>query len=185
MATTAGRAPQRPARAGLVAVAVLVLLTFAGVGMLLSQGSSGQQALHAAGPGVTAAPTTVPAPSVAAPPRQPQVQRVDNAQPIAWHDAGQLVIDYYNGLDNAASAWALLTPAAQATFGSESEFQSYWSQYSSVSAANAFGVTDNPDGSVRVPVEVTYNKAGSPQVVKRALRVARFGGRLLIDSDPR
>ena len=110
---------------------------------------------------------------------------MDHAQPIAWRDAGQLVIDYYNGLDNASSAWALLSPTAQATFGSESDFQSYWKQYSSVSAANAFGVTDNPDGSVRVPVEVTYTKAGSPEVVKRALRVTRVDGRLLIDSDPR
>jgi hypothetical protein len=129
-------------------------------------------------------PSPVPAPSVA-PPQQQQVERVDHAQPIGWHDAGQLVIDYYNGLDNASSAWALLSPTAQATFGSESDFQSYWSQYSSVSAANAFGLTDNPDGSVRVPVDVTYNKAGSSQVGKRVLRVTRSGGHLLIDSDTR
>ncbi len=95
------------------------------------------------------------------------------------------MIDYYNGLDNSPSAWALLSRTAQAAFGGESDFQSYWSQYSSVSAANAFGVTDNPDGSVRVPVDVTYNKAGSPQVVKRVLRVTRLNGHLLIDSDPR
>jgi hypothetical protein len=182
---TPGGAPQRHARAGLVAVAVLVLLGFAGVGTLLSHGSSGQQPVHAAGPAITAMPSTVPAPSLAARPPQPQVERVDHAQPIAWRDAGQLVIDYYNGLDNASSAWALLSPTAQAIFGSESDFQSYWKQYSSVSAANAFGVTDNPDGSVRVPVDVTYTKAGSPEVVKRALRVTRVDGRLLIDSDPR
>jgi hypothetical protein len=113
------------------------------------------------------------------------VERVDHSQPIGWSDAGQLVIDYYNGLDDAPSAWALLSPTAQATFGSEAGFQSYWSQYSSVSGANAFGLSNNPDGSVRVPVDVTYHKAGSSEVVKRVLRVTRMNGHLLIDSDPR
>jgi serine/threonine protein kinase len=178
-------APHRSARAGLVAIAVLALLGFAGVGTLLSRGSPGEQSVHSAGPVIPAAPPAAPSPSVAPPSQQPQVERVDHAQPIAWRDAGQLVIDYYNGLDNAAAAWALLSPTAQATFGSETDFRSYWSQYSSVSAANAFGVTDNPDGSVRVPVDVTYHKGGSPEVVKRALRVTRLDGRLLIDSDPR
>jgi hypothetical protein len=113
------------------------------------------------------------------------VQRVDHAQPIAWRDAGQLVINYYNDLEHVTSAWLMLSPAAQATFGTMSDFGSYWAQYSSVSARNAFGVTDNRDGSVRVPVDVTYNKEGSTQVVKRVLRVTRLGGQLFIDSDPR
>lgn len=179
-------APQRFGRAGLVAVAVLVLLGFAGVGTLLSHGSTGEQAVRSAGPAINAAPSAVPAPSLAnpAPQQQLRMRPVDQAQPIAWHDAGQLVIDYYNGLDDASSAWALLSPTAQATFGSEADFRSYWSQYSSVSGANAFGLTNNPDGSVRVPVDVTYNKAGSPEVVKRVLRVIRSDGHLLIDSDP-
>jgi hypothetical protein len=110
---------------------------------------------------------------------------VGHAQPIGWSDAGQLVINYYNGLDNPSSAWQLLSPTAQAVFGNESDFQSHWSQYSWVSARNAFGVTDNPDGSVRVPVDVTYHTAGGDQVVKRVLRVTRLDGHLLIDSDPR
>jgi len=175
----------RTGRAGLVAITVLVLLALAGVGTLLSRSFSAEQALPAAKPGVTASPPAVPAPSVAPASPQPQVQRVDNAQPIAWHDAGQLVIDYYNGLDDTPSAWALLSPTAQATFGSEAGFRSYWGQYSSVSGANAFGLTNNPDGSVRVPVDVTYHKAGSSEVVKRVLRVTRINGHLLIDSDPR
>jgi hypothetical protein len=105
---------------------------------------------------------------------------------IAWRDAGQLVIDYYNGLNNPSSAWTLLSPTARAFFGNEPDFRSHWSQYSSVSARNAFGVTDNPDGTVTVPVDVTYNTTGSgTQVVKRQLRVTRLDSQLLIDSDPR
>lgn len=185
-AWSATRIPRRSGRASLVAVAVLVLLAFAGVATLLSRGSLGQQTVRSAGPAITAAPRPVPAPAVVTPPpQQPQVRQVDQAQPIGWHDAGQLVIDYYNGLDDPASAWALLSPTAQAMFGSEADFRSYWSQYSSVSGANAFGLSYNPDGSVRVPVDVTYNKAGSQQVAKRVLRVTRSAGHLFIDSDPR
>jgi hypothetical protein len=113
------------------------------------------------------------------------VQPVASQGPIAWRDAGQLVIDYYNGLDNLPSAWKQLSPTARAFFGNEPDFRSHWSQYSSVSARNAFGVTDNPDGTVTVPVDVTYNTTGGTQVVKRQLRVTRLDGQLLIDSDPR
>jgi hypothetical protein len=157
--------------------AVLAVLVFTGVEALLSGGSAGQQGAHAAGqPAATPTPVLPPA---------PQVQRVDHAQPIGWSDAGQLVINYYNGMNDVSTAWQLLSPAAQATFASEADFRSYWSRYSSVSARNAFGVTDNTDGSVQVPVEVTYNNGDNAQVVKRALRVTRLNGQLLIDSDPR
>jgi len=182
---------RRRGRPGMLVGAVLAVLAFAGGGVLLSKGPAGEPSARSAGPVVTLAPTATPAPArtpqpapaVASPP--PQVQRVDHSQPIGWSDAGQLVIDYYNGMDNASSAWQLLSPTAQAVFGSESAFQSYWKQYSSVSARDAFGVTDNPDGSVRVPVEVTYTAGGTAQVLKRALRVTRLDGHLLIDSDPR
>ncbi|MGH3574806.1 MAG: serine/threonine-protein kinase [Pseudonocardiaceae bacterium] len=170
---------QRRLRVGLLTGAVLAVLVFTGVEALLSGGLAGQQGTNAGGQ--PAAPAATPT-RVLPPP--PQVQRVDHAQPIGWSDAGQLVIDYYNGMNDVSTAWQLLSPTAQAAFASESDFRSYWSQYSSVSARNAFGVTDNSDGSVRVPVEVTYNN-GANQVVKRALRVTRLNGQLLIDSDPR
>ena len=176
---------QRRGRAGVLVGAVLAVLAFAGVGTLLSEGSPREHGARTAGPAATSVPAAKPAPAPAVISPPPQVERVDHAQPIGWSDAGQLVIDYYNGLSNLSSAWQLLSPTAQAVFGNESDFQAHWSQYSSVSARNAFGVTDNPDGSVRVPVEVTYNTGGTVQVVKRALRVTRVDGHLLIDSDPR
>jgi eukaryotic-like serine/threonine-protein kinase len=186
---SAGNIPPRPkrqrGRAAMLVGAALAVLTFTGVGVLLSGGSSGNQAAHPTGPAATSTPATMPTPGPTSVPPPPQVQRVDHTQPIAWSEAGQLVIDYYNGLNNPSTAWQLLSPTAQGFFGSESDFRSQWSQYSSVSARNAFGVTDNPDGSVRVPVEVTYNTGGTTQVIKRALQVTRVNGHLLIDSDPR
>jgi hypothetical protein len=165
---------------GVLAGAVLAVLVFTGVGALLSGGPSGQQGTHPVGQ--AAAPAATPTPALPSP---PQVERVDHSQPIGWSDAGQLVINYYNGVNDVSTAWQLLSPTAQATFASESDFRSYWSQFSSVSARNASGVTDNADGSVRVPVDVTYDTGANAQAVKRALRVTRLNGHLLIDSDPR
>ncbi len=184
----AGSVQPRPersrGRAPVLVGAILAVLASAGAGVLLSGGSSEQQGVPSGRNPTTSAPAAAPAPAVT--PAPPQVQPVDHSPgSIAWRDAGQLVIDYYNGLDNLSSAWQLLSPTARAFFGNEPDFQSHWSQYSSVSARNAFGVTDNPDGTVNVPVDVTYNTAGGAQVVKRELRVTRLDGRLLIDSDPR
>jgi eukaryotic-like serine/threonine-protein kinase len=175
--------PKQRRRGALVGALLVVLAASAGTGMLLSEGSSWQRGAHAIGHAAPPVPAARPAPAPVSLP--PQVTRVDHSQPIGWSDAGQLVIDYYNGLDNPSSAWRLLSPTAQAVFGNEADFRSHWSQYSSVSARNAFGVTDNPDGSVRVPVDVTYHTGDSAQVVKRVLRVTRLDGHLLIDSDPR
>jgi eukaryotic-like serine/threonine-protein kinase len=170
--------------------AILAVLALAGVGAMLMGGSSGEQGTFPAGQ--AAAP--LPAPPSASPlvnppvaiPVPPQVRPVDHSQgPIAWRDAGQLVIDYYNGLDNLSAAWQMLSPAARGSFGSESNFQLHWSRYSSVSARNAFGVTDNPDGSVTVPVDVVYSTVDGTQVVKRQLRVVQQEDQLSIDSDPR
>jgi serine/threonine protein kinase len=180
-------APRRLSqRRGLLAVGVvLAILAFAGAAALLSGGLSGDQNAQLAGKPPVAAAKAPPGSANTANPLPPQVQRVDHTQSIAWSDAGQLVIDYYNGLDNPSSAWAMLSPTARATFGTQAAFQSYWSRFSSISGSNAFGVTDNPDGSVRVPVQVTYNTGEDSQVAKRAVRVVRLDGRLLIDSDPR
>jgi serine/threonine protein kinase len=177
------RSPRRLSRASVqVGAAVVALLVVLGGTALLWRGESGQ-APHSAGVGRTPASSVMPVAPTSAPPPQPQVEHVDHA--IAWSDAGQRVIDYYNGLGSLSTAWAMLSHTAQATFGTEMDFRAYWSQFSSVSARNAFGVTNNPDGTVRVPVDVTYQQAGGSQVVKRALRVTWSDGRLLIDSDPR
>jgi serine/threonine protein kinase len=174
------RRRQRRVRIGVLAGAVLAVLVFTGVGAQLSGGSSGQQGAHPVGQPAPPAATLTPVL-----PSPPQLERVGHSQPIGWSDAGQLVIDYYNGITDVSTAWALLSPTAQATFGGESDFQSYWSQFSSVSARNASGVSDNSDGSVRVPVDVTYNNGANARGVKRALRVSWLDGHLVIDSDPR
>lgn len=104
---------------------------------------------------------------------------------IEYTPAGQLVINYYTFPDGAAASWPMLTPAAQAVFGGRSEFREYWNQFTYVSAANARGVTSNPDGSVNVPVDVTYHTDTGDHPDHTVLRVVRTNGKLLIDSDTR
>ncbi len=183
----AGRAQPRPdhirVRTQVLLVgAILAVLALAGSGvlLLLSGGSSEQQSVAPQSPPATSVPAAAPP----ATPTPSQVQPVSQGS-IGYSEAGWLVINYYNGLKDLQSAWKLLSPTARATFGSEQNFQAHWSQYASVSARNANGVTPNPDGTVNVPVDVTYTTAIGEQTVKQHLRVTRLDGGLLIDSDPR
>ncbi len=182
----ASAVPRQRGKVGVLVGAILAVLAMAGVGAMVTGGSSAKPGTLPAGQAAAPAPAPPPASPPAAIPVPPQVRPVDHSQgPIAWRDAGQLVIDYYNGLHDLPAAWQMLSPAARASFGSEPDFRLHWSRYSSVSARNAFGVTDNPDGSVTVPVDVVYDTANGTQVVKRQLRVIQQEGQLFIDSDPR
>ncbi len=137
-------------------------------------------ASSSAAPSTTQPPTSSPAPSPA-----PRAAPDLSEGPIEWSAAGQLVIDYYNGLDDPESAWQMLSPAAQQSFGSQAAFREYWSRYERVSARNAQGVTVNDDGSVDVPVDVTYVNDGSSRQEQQVLRVTRIDGQLLIASEAR
>jgi hypothetical protein len=106
--------------------------------------------------------------------------------PINWSEAGQLVIDYYNGLADPATAWGMLSRNGKAVFGDQQAFATYWGQYKNVSARNAHVVTPNQDGSVNVPVDVTYTgKDGSTHPDHKVLKVINDQGRLAIDSEAR
>ena len=198
-AATAGQGPDQDQdlrrRASVLAGVLLAVLTLAGVGGLLLGNISGNQSEPrasapstppASSPEPAAPPPPPPPPTQTVPPPPPPTQTVPPSEgTIEYSAAGQLVIDYYNGLDDLSSAWGLLAPAARATFADEAEFRAYWSQYSSVSAQDAYGVTENSDGSVNVPVTVTYTTGSGTQVERRQLLVIKLGGELLIGSDPR
>lgn len=194
--TPPGRTPpaegRRPQRTRLEVALVAVLLVLGGVGVVaLLDRDSAEGMLQAGRNQPAAAPVAPPPaePSVAAepPPVEPSVAPepappgVSDGNPIEYSPAGQLVIDYYTGLDDLGSAWAMLSPRARTSFGDEAGFRAYWEQYSQVSARNAQGVTTNDDGSVTVPVDVTYDDRSE----QRKLRVTRLDGKLLIDSEAR
>src|SRR5690606_30787521 len=64
---------------------------------------------------------------------------------VDWGSAGQLIVDFYN---SPSSSWSLLTPAAQAAYGSQQDFQDYWSSRIIESFANINAATgaNNSDG---------------------------------------
>ncbi len=188
-------APQRqPLDRRLVLISVLlvvVVLVVAGVVLLLNsdaakQGNAarpgGAPTATAGGPTATAtAPTATSAPPTSA--AVPAVGTAASSGEIDFHDAGQTVVDYY-GAGALPARFAMLTPGAQAAFGGQAGFDTYWGQFSQVSSAHAIGVTVNADGSVQVPIDVTYTKAdGTNSQAHKTLRVVQESGRLLIDTD--
>ncbi len=186
-------------RALLIAGFVAVALALGGLGLasMLARPAGPGPAQAADPPSATGPSTTGPTtpesttpesttPEETSPPApaQPVGPELSNG-PIEWSSAGQLVIDYYNSLDDPESAWQMLSPAAQQSFGSQAAFREYWSRYERVSARNAYGVTVNDDGSVDVPVDVTYTVDGNSRQEQRVLRITRQDGRLLIASEAR
>lgn len=99
---------------------------------------------------------------------------------VEWVQAGQMIEQFY--LDPGGS-WSLLTPAAQQVYGSQQEFQQYWStrtvqNFSRIEAYKG----NNPDGSVDMRVN---NLSFGGQTSNPTLRIISSGGNLLIDSDTR
>ncbi|HEX6353688.1 serine/threonine-protein kinase [Actinophytocola sp.] len=114
------------------------------------------------------------APSQVAPPAGTQ---------IPFTTAGLFLLDYYSSNKSLGERWAMLSPYAQASFGSQDEFNRYWSEFTQVSSENAKGVTPNADGSLNVPCDVTYTTAAGPQVQHKVVRVTMIGDQLKIDSE--
>jgi serine/threonine protein kinase len=163
-----------PNRIALIVALVLVFVV-AGVITAIVINSSRQPGTASAPPASSSAPATT---------RQPTTAVVPVQGPINWSQAGQLVIDYYNGMDNPQLTWEMLGRGGRAAFGSQPAFEQYWKQFKQVSARNARGVTANPDGSVNVPVDVTYTGAdGATRQEHKVLHVIIDNGRLVIDSE--
>jgi eukaryotic-like serine/threonine-protein kinase len=195
--TPSAAAPRPPAGTGarsnrnLLVVAIVAVLVLAGtVVVILTSRDSGDGGNNAnEGGGATTSQEQQDPPSE--PPSEGETSEsapvdvgtspADGA--IGYSEAGILVIAYYGDIENAAARWAMLSPHAQALFGGQQAFNEYWAQYTDVSSRDAIGVTPNEDGSVNVPVNVTYTSASGPAVHQRVLRVTRINGQLRIDSD--
>jgi hypothetical protein len=194
---------RRQARQRLVFVAAaVVVLVLVGVGIVLAlhsggggnqPGRAGGGAAGAGGGAPTSAPqhsatsttTTTPAATTTTTtmPVVPAGNAVSSGA-IDWSTAGAMVVQFFS---HPSASWSLLTPGAQAVYGSESNFLDYWGGFSEVRGNHAQGVSKNADGSVTVPIDVTYTREdGDSKATSQAhknLRVVQVGGRLLID-DP-
>ncbi|WP_409187050.1 serine/threonine-protein kinase [Amycolatopsis sp. VS8301801F10] len=159
--------------AAVVAVALVVFL------VLSNSQDKGRPSTNAQPPvsssSAPATPSTTPSSSA------PPVKSSGNVQ---WGPAGDRVVDFYSSA-GSPGAWAMLTPSAQAAFGDEASFASYWAQngLSSYKGASVYKRQNNADGSVDVQITLTpKGGAPTPKVVQV---IAAEDGTLMINSDPR
>jgi serine/threonine protein kinase len=94
-----------------------------------------------------------------------------------YGQAGRLLTDSY--YPNIASGWGLLTPAAQAVYGSQEVYQAYWSDPKNAinGYKKAVAEGNGADGSLNLTMEVNG--------VRRPFHIVLVGGQLLIDSNTR
>jgi hypothetical protein len=94
-----------------------------------------------------------------------------------FQGAGTFLLSFFNDVGNTG-AWNMLTPAAQAVYGSEEGFASYWDEHkiTNTKSAKADKGGANADGSI--DMNLTLNDGPRP-----AFRIVKNGGQYLIDAD--
>ncbi|SEF34811.1 Serine/threonine protein kinase [Amycolatopsis pretoriensis] len=163
--------------AAVVVVAVIVFL------VLNSSGGGGGN--NQAGPTTPKAPVTVETTPKSPSTSAPSTANVASNGKVEWGPAGNKVIDFYKSVGNPAAAWALLTPDAQAVYGSQDQFASYWEQHplSSYGGASAYKRANEQDGSVVIQINLVLKGGGSVQNTVRVLDAG--GGQLMIAGETR
>jgi eukaryotic-like serine/threonine-protein kinase len=187
--TTSTPVDRKPVDRRLVFIAAgAAVIVLVAVGLALLLNSRGTPTQHAGGtPGTSTSVTSRPPTQTSTSPTTtfPAVGNAPTNGTIAYTPAGLLVVNYFSHLSDTAGRWAKLTPGAQAAFGGLGGFQQYWGQFSQLSSANANGVTVNSDGSVNVPIDVTYTTGTGASTATHGqheqLRVVQENGVLLID----
>lgn len=160
-----GTGRRKPLLIGAIGVAVLALAA-----ALVFAFSGDEQPAAGGSPSQTADPSS----SAASPSSSAQS---DPGKPVSWGEAGKLVGQFYNDPD-----WDQLTPAAQAVYGSEDEFETYWDEHSLSGWSDASAPNGaNADGSVDIQVQLDFGNGKQPHTV----RVVNSGGNLKLDGDTR
>lgn len=180
---TGGRNGNDRKRTIALVAGVVALLALVGISFALLSGDDEQPGTAAPSQGGGQETTTTAPPTTSEQPDETTQANAGN-DPIPFSQAGQLVIDFYTFPDGMSRSWDMLTPQAQAEFGSYEEFQDHWSEFSQVYAEKARGEY-NDDGSVTISTTVTELEGDDQNVERRQLRVIRSNGSLQIDSDPR
>ncbi|GHG51732.1 hypothetical protein GCM10017567_88090 [Amycolatopsis bullii] len=161
------------AGAAVVVVAVIVFLVLnSGNG-----GSGGNQTAQTPGnqPTTGHSSTKPSSPSSSAAPadldRTPSDGKISD-----YGSAGRLLTDRFYA--NPAGNWTLLTPAAQQVYGTEQDFQAYWSGKSVPAYRNARADSGgaNADGSITINMDINGQS-------RRPFRIVLVGGQMLIDSN--
>jgi hypothetical protein len=167
------------AGAAVVVVAVIVFL-------VLNSGGGGGAANNQAGQSASSAPSATGSASKPSPTTTSSAPNVASNGKVEWQPAGKQVIAFYSKVNSdPASAWAMLTADAQAVYGDQGAFQTFWSQHplSGYGGANAYKRANNDDGSVDIQITLEH-KGGSPET-KTVRVIDSGGGNLQISGDTR
>ncbi|MFJ1764468.1 protein kinase [Amycolatopsis sp. NPDC088138] len=160
----------------IVVVVIILVMVNSGGG-----GTGGNQVGQSPG-AASSAPGTAPK-STGAPSSNSNVSaalgKTPTEGPVSnFSTAGQLIIDYFS---DPASHWDQLTPAAQSVYGTQQDYQQYWSDnkknIGAVGKAHADSGGNESDGSLVMNVNVAGGRPG--------YRLVNVGGRTLIDADTR
>jgi len=186
-------------RALLIGAVVLVLIVV-GVGIFLADNSGGQPSNGQASGGgagqqtsrsqATTAPHakggTTGSPNSGLPSSGSAPTSAQTTGTIAYSDGGNFAVAFFSHAPKSPTAsWAQLSPGAQSYYGnSEAEFATYWAQVSQVTITTVNDVTKNPDGSLNVPVPMTYGPTSNIQSATPQVRVVQVSpGQLQIDGN--
>ncbi|MEU5265704.1 protein kinase [Amycolatopsis sp. NPDC021455] len=164
------------AGAAVVVVAVIVFL------VLNSGGGGGGTNTNQAGQSPSSAPAaTGTSPkknsSSSSVPTGPLGDTVTEGKVTNVGAAGLLVVNFFS---DPAGSWNKLTPAAQAVYGNEQQFQAYWatnkSNIQGFKKANADSGRTEDDGSLIINMDLNDQS-------RRPFRIVMVGGQMLIDSN--
>ncbi|MBF6330074.1 serine/threonine-protein kinase [Nocardia transvalensis] len=159
---------------GLVIVAIVLAAIFSNSGSNspASQGGSASTSAQANGGSTTQSAQAL--------------GKTKNVGQVSEGRAGIFVQDFYRDITNSntASAWNMLTPAAQQVYGSEQKFQQYWEDniiqdFEDIRAKGG----NNSDGSLDIRLASLVYGGQNKSLVLRVIDTG--GGNLLIDSDTR
>ncbi|HEV3360027.1 MAG TPA: serine/threonine-protein kinase [Pseudonocardiaceae bacterium] len=182
--------------------AVVLVVIVAGVGVLLANlGGGGQNTAGGTTGGHQAGTTTSqpqsPSNQTTTTPSQPttvpssasaSVPTGSSSGTILFPPAGNKVLAFYSTsvlIADPTQGWAMLSPSGQSYYGSETRFAAYWAQFTQVSSAHETGLTNNSDGSVQCPSDVTFGPFQGSQTHHVTIRVIQVSGQLYLDSDTR
>ena len=172
-----------PRRGALIGAAAAVAVLAAAVVLVVTMPNGDDTT---ANPGTETRTVTVSNPPTSDGNGAPSTPSVNSPAKVTdYGAAGRAMIDFYLSSTPPATRWAMLTPAAQAAFGSQSAFDEYWSQYDYVASEKALVDALNPDGSATVSATVILTKDDAETSQRKTVRVVNLGGKHMIDSDPR
>ena len=172
--------------------AIVLVLVVAGVGIILANSGGGGTGSNQAGGGQSGSSQTSqqnPGGGGQSSPNTSKGNTPTSAPPTAastgtiqFSDGGNFMVGFFsNATKNPATAWNQLTTLGQFYYhDSEDLFTRYWSGQGQVYTGHVNTVSKNSDGSLTVPVPLTYGSGQSGQV---DARVVQTGAGLQVDSN--